>query len=179
MTQVLLVDDDAALLELFQEELPRHGLEVRTARSGDEALRRIEADAPDVVVTDIHMRGMSGVELAKRAIELRPDVPIYEADPLVRRAASLQLTADARAPSVCVPSALWAQLGLHDGDVVRVSQGLAAADLPVRLDATLALAEQFLEIGEKEGARALLEEVIAGGSEALRQRATRLLVKAR
>ena len=48
-----------------------------------------------------------------------------------------------------------------------------------RLDATLALAEQFLEIGEKEGARALLEEVIAGGSEALRQRAMRLLAKAR
>ena len=47
-----------------------------------------------------------------------------------------------------------------------------------RLDATLALAEQFLEIGEKEGARALLEEVISGGSDALRQRATSLLSKA-
>ncbi len=47
-----------------------------------------------------------------------------------------------------------------------------------RLDATLALAEQFLEIGEKEGARALLEEVISAGSEPLRQRATRLLAKA-
>jgi len=76
MTQVLLVDDDAALLELFREELPRHGLEIATARSGDEALRRLEANPPDVVVTDIHMRGMSGVELAKRAIELRPDVPV-------------------------------------------------------------------------------------------------------
>ena len=47
-----------------------------------------------------------------------------------------------------------------------------------RLDATLALAEQFLEIGEKEGARALLEEVIEGGNEALRQRAASLLAKA-
>jgi len=47
-----------------------------------------------------------------------------------------------------------------------------------RLDATLALAEQFLEIGEKEGARALLEEVISGGSDSLRQRATSLLSKA-
>lgn len=46
-----------------------------------------------------------------------------------------------------------------------------------RLDATLALAEQFLEIGEKEGARALLEEVIEGGNEALRHRAASLLSK--
>ena len=56
----------------------------------------------------------------------------------------------------------------------------AAAPAPSsdRLDATLALAEQFLEIGEKEGARALLEEVISGGSDSLRQRATSLLSKA-
>lgn len=47
-----------------------------------------------------------------------------------------------------------------------------------RLEATLALAEQFLEIGEKEGGRALLEEVLAGGNDGLRQRATRLLAKA-
>ena len=48
-----------------------------------------------------------------------------------------------------------------------------------RLDATLALAEQFLEIGEKEGARALIDEVLAGGNEALRKRATELLAKVR
>jgi pilus assembly protein FimV len=47
-----------------------------------------------------------------------------------------------------------------------------------RLGATLALAEQFLEIGEKEGARALLEEVIAGESDLLRERAKTLLTKA-
>jgi NADH-quinone oxidoreductase subunit G len=71
-------------------------------------------------------------------LERIADVPIYEADPLVRRATSLQLTADARAPMVGIPAALWAQLGLHDGDAVRVSQGLATADLPARLDSTLA-----------------------------------------
>ena len=85
-----------------------------------------------------HVEASIDASAAALGLERIADVPIYEADPLVRRAASLQLTADARAPSVCVPSALWAQLGLHDGDVVRVSQGLAAADLPVRLDATLA-----------------------------------------
>ena len=75
---------------------------------------------------------------APAGLERIADVPIYETDPLVRRAASLQLTADARAPSVGITAALWAQLGLHAGDMVRVSQSLATADLPAHLDATLA-----------------------------------------
>jgi pilus assembly protein FimV len=52
------------------------------------------------------------------------------------------------------------------------------ASLSDRLSATLALAEQFLEIGEKEGARALLEEVIAGEIEPLTERAKMLLTQA-
>ena len=51
------------------------------------------------------------------------DVPIYATDALVRRAESLQLTADARAPLASVPSALWAELGLKQGDPVRIAQG--------------------------------------------------------
>ena len=51
------------------------------------------------------------------------DVPIYAADALVRRAESLQLTADARAPVASLPSKLWAELGLKPGAPVRVSQG--------------------------------------------------------
>ena len=64
-------------------------------------------------------------------------MPIYEADPLVRRATSLQLTADARAPMVGIPAKLWAQLGLQEGASVRVTQGSASVQLPARLDPTL------------------------------------------
>ena len=73
-----------------------------------------------------------------QGLERVADVPIYATDALVRRAASLQLTADARAPVVSLPQALWSQLGLNAGDRVRVSQGAAHAVLPARLDATLA-----------------------------------------
>ncbi len=66
------------------------------------------------------------------------DVPIYATDSLVRRAVSLQLTADAKAPVARLPQALWAQLGLQDGVKVRVSQGNASAVLPAYLDNTLA-----------------------------------------
>jgi two-component system response regulator HydG len=76
VTRVLAVDDDAALLDLFVEELPRHGVAVEPARSGEEALRRLAAAPYDVVVSDIHMRGMTGVELARRVAAERPDVPV-------------------------------------------------------------------------------------------------------
>ena len=66
------------------------------------------------------------------------DVPIYTTDALVRRAGSLQLTADARAPKVGLPTALWRDLGLADNARVRVSQGSATAVLPAYQDASLA-----------------------------------------
>ncbi|MES2716660.1 MAG: NADH-quinone oxidoreductase subunit NuoG [Pseudomonadota bacterium] len=67
------------------------------------------------------------------------DVPIYATDALVRRAPSLQLTADARqAAQASLPSALWQQLGLISGDRVRVAQGAAAAVLPAKLETSLA-----------------------------------------
>ncbi len=66
------------------------------------------------------------------------DVPIYAADATVRRAHSLQLTADARAPLVGLSSALWAQLGLQAGAKVRVTQGEGTAVLTAHEDQTLA-----------------------------------------
>ncbi|MES2101712.1 MAG: molybdopterin-dependent oxidoreductase, partial [Pseudomonadota bacterium] len=75
---------------------------------------------------------------AAGGLERIADVPIYATDSLVRRATSLQLTADARAPFASLPSALWSQLGLNAGDKVRVSQGAAHTVLPARVDATLA-----------------------------------------
>ena len=68
-------------------------------------------------------------------LERLADVPIYAADALVRRAESLQQTADARPPVASLPSGLWAELGLKRGDAVRIVQGehtllIAAAEDP-------------------------------------------------
>jgi NADH-quinone oxidoreductase subunit G len=71
-------------------------------------------------------------------LERVADVPIYCTDAMVRRAASLQLTADARAPEVGVPTVLWRQLQLQPGAKVMVGQGEAAVVLPAREDANLA-----------------------------------------
>ncbi len=85
-------------------------------------------------------RGVAAIGVlpaAGSALERLADVPIYAADALVRRAASLQRTADACPPVVAVSTALWQQLGLHDGARLRVSQGAAQAVLPARADASL------------------------------------------
>ncbi len=80
----------------------------------------------------------AGAATMTGGLERIADVPIYATDSLVRRATSLQLTADARASFASLPQALWSQLGLNAGDKVRVSQGAAQAVLPARLDSTLA-----------------------------------------
>ena len=62
------------------------------------------------------------------------DVPIYFADPLVRRAEALQRTQDATAPTARMNAATLATLGLKDGDAVRVCQGEGVAALKAQQD---------------------------------------------
>ena len=81
---------------------------------------------------------VAAASTATGGLERIADVPIYATDSLVRRATSLQLTADARVSFASLPQAVWAQLALNAGDKVRISQGTAQAVLPARLDATLA-----------------------------------------
>jgi NADH-quinone oxidoreductase subunit G len=71
-------------------------------------------------------------------LERIADVPIYCTDAIVRRAPSLQHTADARPPVAGLPSALWRELGLMPGDRVRLTQGAASVVLSAREEPTLA-----------------------------------------
>jgi NADH-quinone oxidoreductase subunit G len=65
------------------------------------------------------------------------DVPIYSADPLARRAYSLQQTTDAAPPRARMSSAMLQQLGVSDGAPVRVRQGRGEAVLPAMADAAI------------------------------------------
>jgi NADH-quinone oxidoreductase subunit G len=67
-------------------------------------------------------------------IERIAEVPIYFADPLVRRAPSLQKTRDARPPRAWMNARLMAKLGVADGQPVRVRQGERSARLAAALD---------------------------------------------
>jgi NADH-quinone oxidoreductase subunit G len=71
------------------------------------------------------------------AVERVADVPIYFTDAIVRRAESLQMTADAQAPKAMLSPVLAQKLGVADGAQVRVKQGQGAAVLTAAIDAKL------------------------------------------
>ena len=67
-------------------------------------------------------------------IERVADVPIHFADPLVRRAPSLQATADAKPPKARVSRTLLDQLGLEEGAQIKIRQGRGEAVLATQID---------------------------------------------
>ncbi len=62
MALILIVDDDARLRDSFARLLAQEGHQPITAASGEEGIRRLEADQPDMVVMDVRMQGISGIE---------------------------------------------------------------------------------------------------------------------
>ena len=73
--RILLVDDDANLLVVLAEQLRDDGYDVATARDGQEALRRLEAGWPDLILLDLMMPRVDGLALA-RQIKADADLPI-------------------------------------------------------------------------------------------------------
>src|SRR3954466_11793647 len=75
---VLLVEDDRDTREMYSYYLSHSGMHVTEARTGRRALERVAEQTPDVVVTDIAMPEMDGLELSRRlrAEETTHDVPI-------------------------------------------------------------------------------------------------------
>jgi two-component system response regulator HydG len=73
---VLLVDDDRALGETLQIGLEKRGCEAAHCTSATDALHAVETRELDVVVTDLNMREMNGIELCERIAQNRPDVPV-------------------------------------------------------------------------------------------------------
>jgi two-component system response regulator HydG len=75
-TRILLVDDDATLADTLALGLRKRGFDVATRTSAAEAMQALEGEDFDVVVTDLNMRGMGGLELCERVVANRPDVPV-------------------------------------------------------------------------------------------------------
>ena len=76
---------------------------------------------------------------AASGLERVADVPIYRSDALVRRSAPLQETPASAAPTARMAAATLAQLGLADGDLVKVRSSQGEVSLPAQLDDTVAL----------------------------------------
>lgn len=77
MAHILLADDDQATRDLVKRALVSDGHTVDLTQDGAEALATLAAqDGFDVLVSDVHMPGLDGIALARRAIESRPGLKL-------------------------------------------------------------------------------------------------------
>jgi DNA-binding NtrC family response regulator len=74
--KILVVDDEVIIRDSLREWLSDAGYEVFTAENGPQALETIKREEPRIVIADLVMPGMDGIELMKRAKELSPDIEV-------------------------------------------------------------------------------------------------------
>lgn len=96
---ILVVDDEPDVRDMLRDQLSHLGYVVRTARSAEMALRDVEIVAPDLILTDVHMGGISGIELCRRLkadprFTLTPVVIVTAVTDLDARVAGLAAGAD-------------------------------------------------------------------------------------
>ena len=101
--RILAVDDDEDALIMLKHILESAGASVRTAVSGEEAMKQLQSDRPDVMIADLGMPMMDGFELIKRLRQSQ--------NPLLRRMPAVALTAYARSEDRL--RALHAGFGVH------------------------------------------------------------------
>lgn len=75
-TRVLLVDDEEKFLEVLSQRLGTRGIDASTATSGEEALVKIKNKNFDVIILDVMMPGIGGIESLKRIRQENPEVQI-------------------------------------------------------------------------------------------------------
>lgn len=78
MAKVLIVDDDMTLRELYEERMKAEGFVIVSAADGEEAIEKTTKEKPDVILLDIMMPKINGIDVMKmlREKEETADIPI-------------------------------------------------------------------------------------------------------
>jgi DNA-binding response OmpR family regulator len=126
--RILVVDDDPTVADVVGRYLARDGHTVECVHDGHEALRRIEARAPDLMVLDLMLPGISGLEVCRRVRERWP-VPVVMLTALgeeTDRLAGFEFGADDYVTKPFSPR----ELAMRVRSVLRRARGSAAAERP-------------------------------------------------
>ena len=75
-THIWIIDDDRSIRWVLEKAFKHEGMKVQSFESADKALAMLEREEPDVLVTDIRMPGMSGLELLETINRQRPELPV-------------------------------------------------------------------------------------------------------
>jgi CheY-like chemotaxis protein len=76
MKHILVVDDEIHICQLYKSELEDEGYLVSVAHSGKEALEEVDKSSPDLIVLDIQMPGMDGIETLEKLLGRDQGVPV-------------------------------------------------------------------------------------------------------
>jgi DNA-binding NtrC family response regulator len=76
MDRLLLIDDEPNILRVLSMSLKADGYDVISAQSGAEGLAAFENEKPAIVLTDIKMPGMDGIEVLKKVKDIDPDAEV-------------------------------------------------------------------------------------------------------
>jgi DNA-binding response OmpR family regulator len=74
--KILIADDELSIRKLYQRELDREGYEIIVASDGKETLGKVRDEQPDLVILDIRMPGMDGMQTMSQIIEEKNDLPV-------------------------------------------------------------------------------------------------------
>ena len=76
MEDILVVDDDRLILELVKRILEREGIVAHCVESGEEALEKMKERTFSLMITDLNMPGLDGLELSRIGLGIAPQMPI-------------------------------------------------------------------------------------------------------
>jgi CheY-like chemotaxis protein len=74
MKTILVVDDEQNIRFLYKEELEEDGYQVSVAATGEEALKMLVKQIPDLIILDIKMPGMDGIEVMRKIKDEKGDI---------------------------------------------------------------------------------------------------------
>ncbi len=142
--KVLLVDDEEEFVKTLGERLEMRGIEPSTAFTGEAALKRIEQEQPDIMVLDIKMPGIDGMEVLRRVRKAYPRIQV------------IMLTAHGSDKDKAEAERLGAFAYMRKPvDLELLTNTMRAASK--RMEA-LSMAAAFAEAGDPDTARKILED---------------------
>jgi DNA-binding response OmpR family regulator len=76
MSKILVVEDEKSLRALYKQDLEQEGYDVVVAGNAVEGIQALDTESPDLVVLDIRMPGMDGLDCMGRMLDRHPKIPI-------------------------------------------------------------------------------------------------------